>query len=170
MEKLILLHCTTEYPAPLEEVSLNAMNTMRQAFGLPVGYSDHTEGIAVSVAAAAMGACVIEKHFTLDRDLPGPDHRASLDPGELAEMIRSVRQVEKALGSSLKIPGPSERKNLVPARKSLVAKRPINRGELLTEENMACKRPGCGLSPMEFWDMLGRRAARDHKIDEVLEI
>lgn len=168
-EKVTLLHCTTEYPAPFEEVNLRAMETMRQAFGLPVGYSDHTKGIAVSVAAVAMGARVIEKHFTLDRNLPGPDHKASLEPGELAEMVRSVREVKMALGSPSKGPGPTEIKNLPVARKSLVAGRDIARGEIFTEENVTSKRPGLGVSPMFYWDFLGRRATRDYKKDEVLE-
>lgn len=169
-KKVILLHCTTEYPAPFGEVNLRAMETMRQAFGLPVGYSDHTRGIAVPVAAVAMGACVIEKHFTLDRNLPGPDHKASLEPNELADMVRSVREVEKSLGSSLKMPGLTEIKNLPIARKSIMAKRGIVRGEIFTEENVACKRPGCGISPMRYWDILGRKAPKDFEVDEVLEI
>jgi len=169
-EKVTLLHCTTEYPAPFSEVNLNVMKTMRQAFNLPVGYSDHTEGISVPVAAAAMGASVIEKHFTLDRNLPGPDHKASLEPEELAEMVRSIRQIEKALGSSKKIPGPTEIRNLGVARKSLVAKRAITKGEIFTEENVTCKRPGIGLSPMMYWDVIGKNAPRNFEVDEVIEI
>lgn len=170
MKKVSLLHCTSEYPAPLEDVNLKAMETLRQAFGLPVGYSDHTEGIVVPIAAAAAGAAIIEKHFTLDRRLPGPDHSASIEPDELAEMVRSVRQVEKALGSSKKIPRPSERKNLDIARKSLVAGRSISMGEPFAEDNITCKRPGWGISPMMYWNVIGRKAPRDFSEDEVLEI
>jgi len=169
-EKVTLLHCTTEYPAPFFEVNLNVMKTMKQAFNLPVGYSDHTKGIAVPVAAAAMGAVVIEKHFTLDRNLPGPDHKASLEPQELAEMVRSIRQIEKALGSSKKIPGRTEMRNLGVARKSLVAKRAITKGETFTQENITCKRPGIGISPMMYWDVIGKNAPRNFEVDEVLEI
>lgn len=169
-KKVTLLHCTTEYPAPFEEVNLSAMETMRQAFGLSVGYSDHTKGIAIPVAAVAMGASVIEKHFTLDRNLPGPDHKASLEPGELAEMVRSVREVEMSLGSTLKMPGLTEIQNLPVARKSLVAGRDIAMGEKFTEENVACKRPGWGISPIEYWNILGREAPRDFESDEVIEI
>lgn len=169
-EKVSLLHCTTEYPAPFDEVNLRVMETLRQAFGLAVGYSDHTGGISVPVAAVALGARIIEKHFTLDRELPGPDHRASLEPEELAEMVRSIRQVERALGSSRKIPGPAEMKNLGIARKSLVAQRSIRKGEKFSEENMTCKRPGTGLSPMHFWETLGKQATREFEADEVLII
>ncbi len=168
-QKVMLLHCTTEYPAPLEEVNLNAMNTMRQAFGLPVGYSDHTEGITVSVAAAGMGARVIEKHFTLDRSLPGPDHKASIEPEELVRMVSSIRNVERSLGSYQKVPGIRERENIPIARKSLIAAVEIRRGDVFTEDNVVCKRPGFGVSPMLYWDFLGRRATREYKKDEVLE-
>jgi len=164
--QVTLLHCTSEYPAPLEDVHLRSMLTMREAFGLPVGYSDHTEGIAVSVAAAALGASVLEKHFTLDRTLPGPDHKASLEPGELAELVRSVRQVEKALGENRKVPSPSEWENRGIVRKSLVAKRSISKGEPFTSENLTCKRPGKGISPFEYWDMLGTMSSRNYKQDE----
>lgn len=167
--KVTLLHCTTEYPAPFADVNLRSMLTMRDAFGLRVGYSDHTEGIAVSIAAAALGASVIEKHFTLDRTLPGPDHRASLVPDELAELVLSVRQVEAALGSSLKAPSPSERENRLIVRKSLVAKRPIRKGERFTADNVTCKRPGGGVSPIAYWGILERTADRDYDEDEALE-
>lgn len=167
--KVTLLHCTTEYPAPFADVNLRSILTMKDAFGLRVGYSDHTEGIAVSIAAAALGASVIEKHFTLDRTLPGPDHRASLEPDELAELVRSVRQVEAALGSGVKTPSPSERENRMIVRKSLVAKRPIRKGERFTAENVTCKRPGGGVSPIAFWSVLERTADRNYDEDEVLD-
>jgi len=167
-ERVTLLHCTTEYPAPLDQINLRAMETMRQAFGLPVGYSDHTKGIAVTIAAAALGACVIEKHFTLDRSLPGPDHLASLEPGELAEMVRGIRAVEMAIGGAKKLAVPAERKNRVVARKSLVALVAIKRGEIFTQENLGCKRPGSGISPLNYWDMLGKVADRDYAEDEAI--
>lgn len=165
---VVLLHCTTEYPAPFAEVNLRAMDTLQDAFRLPVGFSDHTTGIAVPIAAAARGAVVIEKHFTLDRDLPGPDHKASLEPSELAGMVKAIRQVELALGSRLKAPTMSESKNMSVARKSLVAAGPIRRGDLLTGENMTVKRPGNGTHPFLYWDLLGQRAARDYEPDEVI--
>ncbi|MGQ9558025.1 MAG: N-acetylneuraminate synthase [Desulfurispora sp.] len=164
--KVTLLHCTTEYPAPFADVNLRAMDTLRAAFGLPVGYSDHTPGIAVPIAAVARGAVVIEKHFTLDCNLPGPDHRASLEPGELKQMVQAIRQVEQALGSGLKIPAASEIKNMPVARRSLVAARAIKRGEQFTGENVTAKRPGNGCSPMLFWDYVRKRAAKDYLPDE----
>jgi N-acetylneuraminate synthase len=164
-----LLHCTTEYPAPLIDVNLRAMETLRAAFGLPVGYSDHTRGIAVPVAAAALGAVIIEKHFTLDCTLPGPDHRASLEPARLAEMVRDIRDVETALGTPLKKAAPSEVANRVVARKSLVAARDIRRGEVFTAENLTSKRPGDGVSPTHYWERLGRVADRDYRRDEPIE-
>lgn len=164
-----LLHCTTEYPAPFDEVNLNAMETLCRAFDLTVGYSDHTEGIAVPIAAVALGAQVIEKHFTLDRTLSGPDHKASLEPRDLAAMIRSIREVEASLGNGKKIPSPSEIKNRSIARKSLVAAENIKPGSLLTEENMTEKRPGDGISPFLFWDFLGTNATRDFPKDEKLD-
>lgn len=165
---VVLLHCTTEYPAPFTEVNLRAMDTLQDAFGLPVGFSDHTTGIAVPIAAAARGAVMIEKHFTLDRNLPGPDHKASLEPSELTGMVKAIRQVELALGSRLKAPTMSESKNMSVARKSLVAAKPIRTGELFTGKNVTVKRPGNGMSPFLFWDLLGRRAARDYEPDEVI--
>ena len=179
-EKITLLHSTTEYPAPVEDANLNAMETMRGAFGLRVGLSDHTEGIAVAIAAAALGAEVIEKHFTLDRNLPGPDHKASLEPAELTEMIAGIRAaeeksgdgirvVEAALGDGVKKPQPSEVKNMAIARKSLIALRPIKEGEPFTEDNLGVKRPGTGASPMEYWERLGRTADRDFDPDEALD-
>lgn len=167
-DRVVLLHCTTEYPAPLQDVNLRAMAAMRQEFGLPVGYSDHTQGLAVPTAAAALGACLIEKHFTLDRGLPGPDHKASLEPGELADMVAAVRAVELALGSPAKVPAPSELKNRPIARKSLVAARAIARGQVFTPENLTVKRPGTGISPLRYWEFLGRTAERNYAADEVI--
>jgi N-acetylneuraminate synthase len=167
-EKVLLLHCTTEYPSPFEDVHLRAMGTMHEAFGLPVGYSDHTPGIAIPIAAVARGAVVIEKHFTLDRSLPGPDHKASLEPAELKEMVRAIRQVELALGSPLKIPAPSETKNILIARKSLSAAQNIRRGMIFSAENLSGKRPGNGISPMYYWDWLGKVADKDYQMDEMI--
>lgn len=168
--EITLLHCTTEYPAPIEDVNLRAMETMRQKFGLKVGYSDHTQGIEIPIAAVAMGAYVIEKHFTLDRNMEGPDHKASLEPDELAAMVKAIRNVERALGDGIKTPSPSEIKNIPIARKSIVAKKKILKGELLTEENITTKRPGNGISPMRWNDVLGTRAVRDFCEDELIEI
>ncbi|MFC4768240.1 N-acetylneuraminate synthase [Effusibacillus consociatus] len=165
-QNVVLLHCTTEYPAPFEDVNLRAMDTLATAFGLPVGFSDHTSGIAVPIAAVARGAVVIEKHFTLDRNLPGPDHKASLEPDELKDMVRSIRQVEAALGSPLKTPAPSELKNISVARKSLVAARTIREGEIFTTENLTVKRPGDGISPMYYWEWLGKTAEKNYEADE----
>ena len=170
LNKVTLLHCTTEYPAPFEDVNLKVMDTLKSAFGLPVGYSDHTEGIAVPIAAVARGAVVIEKHFTLDRTLPGPDHKASLEPGELKQMVAAIRVVEQGLGSGRKHPTPSELKNMAVARKSLVAACTIRSGELFTEENLAVKRPGNGLSPMKYWELLNRRSGKDFIGDEIIEL
>ncbi|MBU8713675.1 MULTISPECIES: N-acetylneuraminate synthase [Brevibacillus] len=166
--KVSLLHCTTEYPTPYNDVNLRAIDTMAQAFGLSVGLSDHTEGIAVPIAAVARGAKIIEKHFTLDKTLPGPDHKASLDPKELKDMVSSIRQVEMALGSPIKTPAPSELKNQDIARKSLVASTHIAAGEIFTVENLTSKRPGTGISPMYFWDVLGTVADKDYQEDEVI--
>ncbi len=168
-ERVMLLHCTTEYPAAVAETNLRAMETMQQAFGLPVGYSDHTEGIHIAVAAVARGACAIEKHFTLSRDLPGPDHKASLEPAELTAMVAAIRDVEAALGDGAKQPSMTEIKNRAVVRKSLVAARDIAVGELLTAENLTCKRPGGGISPMHYWDWLGRPAQRPYATDELIE-
>ncbi len=161
-----LLHCTTQYPTPFPDVNLRAMQTMASAFGLPVGYSDHTHGIAVSVAAVAMGARVIEKHFTLDRSLPGPDHRASLEPAEFADLVRSIREVESSLGDGRKRCLPTERSNRRVARKSLVALVDIRAGEKFTKANIGSKRPGLGRSPMKFWGILGTRATENRRSDE----
>lgn len=166
--RVTLLHCTTEYPAPFEDVNLRAMDTLGAAFSLPIGYSDHTPGIAVAMAAAARGAVVIEKHFTLDRNLPGPDHRASLEPDELVAMVTGIRQISAALGSPDKKPAASEVKNMDIARKSLVAAAAITRGETFNAVNLTVKRPGGGVSPMEYWDWLGRPAGRDFDVDEMV--
>jgi N-acetylneuraminate synthase len=168
-EKVTLLHCTSEYPAPVEEANLRAMETLARAFGLPVGYSDHTPGIAVAIAAAALGARVIEKHFTLDKSSPGPDHKASLDPGELRSLVKNIRRVEAALGSGLKISTLSELKNLDIVRKSLVATRRIRKGECFSEDNLTSKRPGNGISPLHYWDWIGRVAERDFQPDEIIQ-
>lgn len=165
-ERVTLLHCTTEYPAPLKAVNLLAMDVMAQTFGLPVGYSDHTLGTNVAIAAVARGATVIEKHFTLDRSRPGPDHAASLEPAELAAMIAAIRDVEVALGRAVKAPAPEELANRMIARRSLVAARPIAAGELLSLDNLTAKRPAEGVSPMDIWPMLGRPAARAYEADE----
>lgn len=165
-EKVTLLHCTTEYPAPVEDVNLTCMETMRRAFGLSVGYSDHTEGITIPVAAAALGATVVEKHFTLDRNMEGPDHRASLEPDELFAMVRAIRVVEKAIGNGRKFVAKSERKNMNIARKSLIANAVIRKGEIFTEKNLTVKRPGDGMSPLLYWSMIGEVASRDYEADE----
>lgn len=163
-----LLHCTTQYPAPLASVNLRAMDALRTLGCGAVGYSDHTQGITVPIAAAALGAQVIEKHFTLDRNLPGPDHRASLEPDELAQMVSAVRDAALALGDGRKVVSPAEAPNIVVARKSIVAARAVKKGELLTEQNLAVKRPGGGVSPM-LWDLVvGTRAARDFGEDELI--
>lgn len=167
-QRVTLLHCTTEYPAPIDEVNLRAMSTLHAAFGLPVGYSDHTQGIHIPVAAVARGACLIEKHFTSDRNLPGPDHAASLEPGELASMVSAIRDIERALGDGLKRPTRSELGNVMVARKSIVAARPIAAGAILCEADFACKRPGTGVSPFDYWSLLGRRASRDYLPDEMI--
>lgn len=164
-----LLHCVTQYPAPPESINLRAMDTMASAFGLPVGYSDHTLGIEVSIAAVARGARVIEKHFTLDRSLPGPDHAASLEPGELAQLVRAVRNVELALGSPIKCPSAAEFGNQAIARRSVVAALEIRRGDILTAAMLTAKRPGHGVSPMNLWSLIGRPAGRDYAVDDLLE-
>lgn len=167
---ITLLHCTTEYPAPYGEVNLKAMQTLKEAFGCPIGYSDHTQGIEISVAAAAMGATVIEKHFTLDREMQGPDHKASLEPGELSSLVKAIRNVEMAIGDAKKEPTLSEMKNRTVARKSIVARREIREGEVFTEENITTKRPGSGISPMKWYEVIGKRAERDFQKDELVEV
>jgi N-acetylneuraminate synthase len=168
-ENVTLLQCTTEYPAPFHEVNLRVMETMHTAFGLPVGLSDHSVGIAIPIAAAALGASVIEKHFTLDRKLPGPDHQASIEPDELRLMVKSIREVEDALGSARKAPAKVELKNLRIVRRSLVALKNIARGEQFTAENLGCKRPGTGVSPLKYWQMLGKKADKKYQRDEVIK-
>lgn len=165
---ITLLHCNTEYPTPFEDVNLQAMKTMKKAFGVSVGYSDHTAGIEVPIAAVAMGATVIEKHFTLDKNMEGPDHKASLEPDELRQMVTSIRNIEKAMGSDVKQPSPSEKKNINIARKSIVAKRAIQKGEILTEENLYIKRPGDGISPMRWYEIIGTKAVKDFVEDELI--
>lgn len=168
-KSITVLHCTTEYPAPMEDVNLRAMLAMKTAFGVEVGYSDHTPGIEIPVAAVAMGATIIEKHFTLDRHLPGPDHRASLEPEQFKAMVEAIRNVEIALGDGIKRPSASELKNRPVARRSLVAARRIRAGEAFTAENLAAKRPGTGISPMQWDDVIGKIAAREYDIDELIE-
>lgn len=168
--QITLLHCNTEYPTPYADVNLRAMQTMADAFGVQVGYSDHTRGTEVSLAAVAMGATVIEKHFTLDKNLPGPDHQASLDPDELKQLVQAVRHIEEAVGSPLKRVSPSEEKNRTVARKSLIAARNIRAGETFSEANMTVKRPGNGISPMRWEEVNGRIASRDFLEDELIEI
>jgi len=165
-----LLHCNTEYPTPFQDVNLKAMLTMGEKFGLEVGYSDHTEGIEVPIAAVAMGATVIEKHFTVDKMMEGPDHRASLDPNELKAMIISIRRIEKAIGDGEKRPSESEAKNIEIVRKSIVASRDIKKGEIFTEDNITTKRPGNGVSPMKWFEALGEPAKKDFEEDELIKI
>lgn len=170
-ENLIVLHCNTEYPTPFEDVNLKAMNALRKEFGVEVGYSDHTKGIEVPIAAVALGASVIEKHFTLDRTLPGPDHKASLEPDELKAMVSAIRNIEKAVsGDGTKHVSESEQKNIAIARKSIVAACDINVGESFTEENLTVKRPGSGISPMRWEEVLGQKAKRDFNEDELIEL
>lgn len=169
-KEIALLHCNTEYPTPMEDVNLRAMHTMKEAFQLEIGYSDHTLGIEVPIAAVAMGAKIIEKHITLDKHLEGPDHQASLEPHELKDMVKAIRHIEKALGTGIKKPSPSELKNLSIARKSIVAKTAIKKGEAFTQHNITTKRPGSGLSPMQWDDVVGRRARRDFLEEELIEL
>lgn len=168
--KITLLHCNTQYPTPYEDVNLKVMDTLRERYDVEVGYSDHTKGIEVPIAAVAMGASIIEKHFTLSRGMEGPDHKASLEPSELRRMVDSVRNIEKATGSSIKKVTISESANRAVARKSIVAKRNIKRGEILTEENITTKRPGIGISPMRWNQVIGREATRDYDEDELIEL
>jgi N,N'-diacetyllegionaminate synthase len=169
-ENLILLHCNTEYPTPFEDVNLKAMNAIEKEFGVKVGYSDHTLGIEVPIAAVALGADVIEKHFTLDRNMEGPDHKASLEPDELIEMVKAIRNIEKALGDGVKRITESEKRNLIIARKSIVAARDIKKGETFTEENLTTKRPGDGISPMRWQEVIGKVAKRDFEEEEKIEL
>ena len=169
-KEIKLLHCNTEYPTPFCDVNLKAIQTMKEIFHLEVGYSDHTKGIEVPIAAVAMGATVIEKHFTLDREMEGPDHRASLEPDELAAMVRAIRNIELAIGTGEKKPSESEKKNMVIARKSIIASKNIKKGEVFTEDNLTTKRPGNGISPMKWHKVLGTKAVRDFNEDEMIEL
>lgn len=168
--QVTVLHCNTEYPTPMKDVNLHAMRNIGAALGVAVGYSDHTPGIEVAIAATALGASVIEKHFTLDRNLPGPDHLASLEPLELAALVRAIRNIEDALGDGLKRPSQSELKNRSVARKSLVAAAPIKAGERFSINNLAVKRPGNGISPMRWDEVIGRAAPRDFIVDDLIEL
>lgn len=167
-KNVVLLHCTTEYPAPFEETNLRVLNTLSQCFGLSVGYSDHTLGITLPLAAVALGAVVIEKHITLDKNLPGPDHKASLEPKELFKMVQGIRQVEKAIGKPYKKPTSCEIKNQYITRKSIVAANNIKEGEIFTEKNLTVKRPGGGLSPLLYWDLMGKPSPYFYKKDEMI--
>ena len=170
-ENLILLHCNTEYPTPFEDVNLKAMDALRKEFGVEVGYSDHTKGIEVPIAAVALGATVIEKHFTLDRNMEGPDHKASLEPDELKAMVSAIRNIEKAVGGDgTKHVSESEKKNIAIARKSIVAACDIKAGDIFTEQNLIVKRPGSGVSPMRWEEVLGQKAKKDFKEDELIEL
>lgn len=169
-EDISVLHCNTQYPTPMEDVNLNVIQTMREALGVPVGYSDHTQGIEVPIAATALGATIIEKHFTLDKGMEGPDHKASLEPEELKKMVQAIRNIEKALGKNEKISTESEKDNIPIVRKSIVAKVQIKEGEIFRESNITTKRPGTGLSPM-LWDkVIGQKASRDFQADEMIEL
>ena len=169
-ENIAILHCNTEYPTPMQDVNLLAMLDIKNKFGTRVGYSDHTLGIEVPIAAVALGASVIEKHFTLDRKMEGPDHAASLEPGELKAMVDAIRNIEQALGDGIKKPSDSEIKNKPVARKSIVAAGKINKGDVLTEENLTVKRPGDGISPMQWDDVIGKKASRNFEEDELIQI
>ena len=168
-EDITVLHCNTEYPTPMEDVNLNAMRTMQDTLGVNVGYSDHTLGIEVPIAAVALGATVIEKHFTLDKNMDGPDHSASLDQAELKRMVTAIRNIENAMGDGIKRPTPSELKNKPVVRKSIVAVRDIKKGDTFTEDNITTKRPGTGISPMEWDSIIGRKAIKDFNEDELIE-
>lgn len=167
-KKITLLHCTTEYPAPMEDINLKAMDTLATAFGLPVGYSDHSEGITIPIAAVARGAVLLEKHFTLDKNMEGPDHKASLEPHELGEMVKAIRFVGQALGDGVKGPRPSEMKNKLIARKSLVANKKICAGDLFSKQNLAIKRPGDGANPFRYWELLDTKAKKNYNEGEVI--
>jgi len=169
-ENITVLHCNIEYPTPIEDVNLHAMLTIKESFGVNVGYSDHTLGIEVPIAAAALGAKVIEKHFTLGRNMEGPDHKASLEPEELKAMVKAIRNIEKALGSGIKKPSPSERRNKTVVRKSIVAACDVSKGEVFNEKNIAVKRPDTGINPFEWGKVIGAVAKKDFKKDEVIEL
>jgi N-acetylneuraminate synthase len=168
-DKITVLHCTSEYPAPPETINLRAMTTLAKTFGLPVGFSDHSDGISIAVAAVGLGAVVIEKHFTLDRSLPGPDHKASLTTDELTSMVAAIRVVERSLGEGDKKPMAAEESTRAVARKSLVAVKPIAAGEVFSAENLGVKRPGSGVAPMALWSYLGRPSPRAYAVDELVE-
>lgn len=167
--KITLLQCNTQYPTPMQDVNLRAMLTLKKEFGVPVGFSDHTKGIEVPIAAVALGAEIIEKHFTLDRNLPGPDHKASLEPNELSAMVSAIRNIEIAIGTGEKIPTNSELSNRDIARKSIVAKRAIQKGEKYSEENLTTKRPGIGISPMKWDKIIGKKANKAYEEDELID-
>lgn len=167
---ITVLHCNTEYPTPMKDVNLKAMLEIKEKFGVKIGYSDHTEGIEVPIAAVALGATVIEKHFTLDRNMEGPDHKASLEPSELKVMVRSIRNIEQALGTGHKTISESERKNIEIARKSIVAAKDIKEGDIFTEDNITVKRPGNGISPMEWENVIGKVAKRNFQEEELIEL
>lgn len=170
LNQITVLHCTTEYPAPINEVNLMAMNTIAETFKIKIGYSDHTEGIEISLAAVAMGATVIEKHFTLDKNMEGPDHKASLEPNELKKMVNGIRNIELAMGNGIKTPSLSEIKNKVAARKSIVAAKYISKDEIFSSENLTVKRPGNGISPMLWERVIGSKAKKDYQPDELIEL
>jgi len=167
-DNITVLHANTMYPTPMEDVNLNAMLTIQKEFGVDIGYSDHTLGIEVDIAATAMGASCIEKHFTIDKTMVGPDHKASLDPQELKDMVTAIRNIEKALGSSEKKPSPSESVNIEVARKSIIANRPIKKGEIFNKDNITVKRPGSGISPMKWDEVLGSKANKQYVEDELI--
>ncbi len=169
-DQITILHCNTEYPTPYEDVNLLAMQQIQHEFDVAVGYSDHTKGIEVPIAAVALGASVIEKHFTLDRNMEGPDHKASLEPDELKAMVSAIRNIEKALGTGKKAVSESERKNIAIARKSIVAACPIKKGDVLTEDNLTVKRPGTGISPMQWEKVIGTKAIKDFSEEDLIEI
>ena len=169
-DKIIVLHCTSAYPAPMIDINLNAMQTMQKAFNVSVGYSDHSQGIEVAIAAVALGASVIEKHFTIDKNLPGPDHKASLEPAELSSMITGIRNIEEARGNGIKRVMPSEISNQLIARKSIVTKVNIKKGEIFSYDNLTTKRPGTGVSPLKIDEIIGTKSDRDYLADELIEL
>jgi N,N'-diacetyllegionaminate synthase len=169
-ERITVLHCNTEYPTPFEDVNLAAMITIRDTFKVNVGYSDHTIGLEVPLGAITLGAVIIEKHFTLDKSMEGPDHKASLDPLELKNMVTAIRNLELAMGSDQKKPSPSEQKNIAIARRSIVAARPIKRGEIFSEENLTVKRPGTGISPMHWDNVIGQLSDKDYQTDDLISL
>ncbi len=169
-KKITVLHCNTEYPTPYEDVNLRAMLSLKDELGVEVGYSDHTQGIEVPIAAVGLGASVIEKHFTLDKNMEGPDHKASLEPSELSEMVKQIRNIEKALGNGIKRPSESEKKNMDIVRKSIVANCFIKQGDIYSEDNITTKRPGNGISPMRWNDVIGKKAIRNFEPDELIEL